>query len=67
MAGVTFVAHCLLKQNAKVGGGALTAGALAAELAERGFPLPRAMGVSRELPDHDPTAERAALAELLGA
>jgi hypothetical protein len=40
---------------------------LAAELAERGLPMPRTMGVSHELPDHDPASERAALAELLGA
>jgi predicted secreted protein len=40
---------------------------LAAELAERGLPMPRAMGISHHLPDHDPAAERAALAELLGA
>lgn len=40
---------------------------LAAELAERGLPMPRAMGISHQLPDHDPAAERAALTELLGA
>jgi hypothetical protein len=39
---------------------------LEAELRERGFSLPPAMGVSHQLPDHDPAAERATLAELLG-
>jgi predicted secreted protein len=39
---------------------------LEAELAERGLPMPRMLGISHQLPDHDPAAERAALAELLG-
>jgi predicted secreted protein len=39
---------------------------LEAELAERGLPMPRMFGISHQLPDHDPAAERAALAELLG-
>jgi predicted secreted protein len=39
---------------------------LEAELRERGFTMPRAMGVSHQLPDHDPAKERAELAELLG-
>ena len=34
---------------------------IAAELAERGVPTPRAMGISHQLPDHDPAGERAAL------
>ncbi len=38
---------------------------LVAELTERGVTAPRAMGVSHQLPDHDPTAERAALAALM--
>ena len=38
---------------------------LVAELAERGIDQPRAMGVSHQLPDHDATAERAALAALM--
>lgn len=39
---------------------------LAAELAGRGLPMPRAMGISHQLPDHDPARERAALIDLLG-
>jgi predicted secreted protein len=39
---------------------------LEAELAERGLAMPRAMGISHQLPDHDPAAERSALGELLG-
>jgi predicted secreted protein len=39
---------------------------LEAELSERGFKMPRAMGVSHQLPDHDPSTERTMLAELLG-
>jgi predicted secreted protein len=38
---------------------------LVAELTERGVAAPRAMGVSHQLPDHDPAAERAALAALM--
>jgi predicted secreted protein len=40
---------------------------LVAELAERGVDAPRAMGVSHQLPDHDPAAERAALSALMEA
>jgi predicted secreted protein len=39
---------------------------LEAELTERGFRMPRTMGVSHQLPDHDPASERATLADLLG-
>jgi predicted secreted protein len=39
---------------------------LLAELAERGVPEPRATGVTHVLPDHDPDAERADFASLLG-
>jgi predicted secreted protein len=39
---------------------------LEAELAKRGLAMPRAMGISHQLPDHDPEAERSALGELLG-
>jgi predicted secreted protein len=38
---------------------------LSAELAERGLPRIRAMGISHQLPDHDPSADRAALAALV--
>jgi predicted secreted protein len=38
---------------------------LEAELTERGFKMPRAMGISHQLPDHDPASEQASLAELL--
>ena len=53
------------------GAGELTPGAgilmeeLVAELAERGVDAPRAIGISHQLPDHDPAAERAAVAALL--
>ena len=40
---------------------------IAAELAERVVPTPRAMGISHQLPDHDPAAERAALRNLMEA
>ena len=40
---------------------------LVAELADRGVAAPRAMGVSHQLPDHDPAAERVALAALMEA
>ena len=40
---------------------------LTAELAARGVDAPRAMGISHQLPDHDPAAERAALADLITA
>jgi predicted secreted protein len=39
---------------------------LEAELADRGISMPRSMGISHQLPDHDPASERAALGELLG-
>jgi predicted secreted protein len=39
---------------------------LEAELTERGFRMPRTMGVSHQLPDHDPASERATFADLLG-
>ena len=39
---------------------------LLAELAERGLPTPRAIGITHTLPDHDPEAERAELAAFLG-
>ena len=38
---------------------------LAAELAARGVPAPRAAGISHQLPDHDPARERAEVAALL--
>jgi predicted secreted protein len=38
---------------------------LTAELAERGIPAPRRMGISHQLPDHDPAADRSQLAALL--
>jgi predicted secreted protein len=38
---------------------------LVAELAARGIPAPRAIGISHQLPDHDPAADRAALSALL--
>jgi predicted secreted protein len=38
---------------------------LAAELAERGRPLPRAIGISHQLPDFDPEVERAELEALV--
>jgi predicted secreted protein len=38
---------------------------LVAELTARGIEAPRAMGISHQLPDHDPVAERAALATLM--
>jgi predicted secreted protein len=38
---------------------------LLAELADRGVPAPRAIGISHVLPDHDPEAERAELAAFL--
>jgi predicted secreted protein len=38
---------------------------LAAELQARGIEHPQAMGISHQLPDHDPAAERAALAALM--
>src|SRR5439155_13374035 len=38
---------------------------LTAELAERGVPMPRATGITHQLPDHDADAERATLAALL--
>jgi predicted secreted protein len=40
---------------------------LLAELAERGIPAPRAIGVTEALPDHDPDAERRELGDLLEA
>jgi predicted secreted protein len=40
---------------------------LVAALEERGVPAPRAIGVTEALPDHEPDAERAALADLLEA
>jgi predicted secreted protein len=39
---------------------------IAAELTERGVEAPRAMGISHQLPDHDPDAERSALRHLMG-
>jgi predicted secreted protein len=39
---------------------------LEVELADRGISMPRSMGISHQLPDHDPASERAALGELLG-
>ena len=53
------------------GSGELSAGAgiymeeLTAVLAGRGIEAPRAMGISHQLPDHDPAAERARLASLM--
>jgi len=38
---------------------------LTAVLAERGIDAPRVMGISHQLPDHDPAAERERLAALL--
>jgi predicted secreted protein len=38
---------------------------LTAELASRGVPMPRATGITHQLPDHDDGAERLALAALL--
>jgi predicted secreted protein len=38
---------------------------IVAELAERGIDAPRAMGISHQLPDHDPAAERVRLRELM--
>ena len=38
---------------------------LLAELAERGVRAPRAIGITHVLPDHDPQAERAELAQFL--
>ena len=38
---------------------------LTAELAERGVTAPRAMGVSHQLPTHDPSQERAQLVALM--
>jgi predicted secreted protein len=38
---------------------------LVSELTARGVDAPRAMGVSHQLPDHDPSAERARLAALM--
>ena len=38
---------------------------LTAELADRGITAPRAMGISHQLPDFDPAAERAQLAALM--
>jgi predicted secreted protein len=38
---------------------------LTAELAERGVTAPRAMGVSHQLPTHDPSEERAQLVALM--
>jgi predicted secreted protein len=40
---------------------------IVAELAARGIDAPRAMGISHQLPDHDPSGERARLRELMGA
>jgi hypothetical protein len=37
---------------------------LTAVLTERGIDAPRAMGISHQLPDHDPASERARLAAL---
>ena len=39
---------------------------IVAELTERGVEAPRAMGISHQLPDHDPDAERSALRDLMG-
>ena len=55
------------------GSGELSAGSgifmeeIVAELTERGVEAPRAMGISHQLPDHDPEGERAALRDLMGA
>jgi predicted secreted protein len=38
---------------------------LTAELAERGVERPRAMGISHQLPDHDPAGERSVLRALM--
>jgi predicted secreted protein len=38
---------------------------LIAELERRGVPAPRTMGISHQLPDHDPAADRATLASLM--
>jgi predicted secreted protein len=40
---------------------------IVAELTERGIEAPRAMGISHQLPGHDPEAERAALRDLMEA
>jgi predicted secreted protein len=40
---------------------------LLSELTERGLPAPRAIGITHQLPDHDPAGERSALASFLGA
>jgi predicted secreted protein len=40
---------------------------LRAALAERGVEAPRSIGLTESLPDHEPEAERAELAEFLGA
>jgi predicted secreted protein len=40
---------------------------LTAELEERGVTAPRAMGISHQLPAHDPAGERAALVSLMEA
>jgi predicted secreted protein len=39
---------------------------LLAELAERGLPAPRAIGITHTLPDHDPRQEAAELSAFLG-
>jgi predicted secreted protein len=39
---------------------------LLAELAERGLPEPRAIGITHTLPDHDPAQEAAELSAFLG-
>jgi predicted secreted protein len=38
---------------------------LTAELADRGIPMPKATGITHQLPDHDPAADSAALAVLM--
>ena len=40
---------------------------LAAELAERGVPMPRATGITHQLPDHDEAREQAGIVSLTGA
>jgi len=40
---------------------------LAAELAGRGVPMPRATGITHQLPDHDAAADRGAIVELTGS